>query len=103
MLRLLLFVSSFALASVVAAGQCATPEFNAPTSLRVGFRPLQITRGDFNGDGRVDFVVPSGNSPRLRFLMSNGSGVPSVFTSDVTPSRLAVADFNRDGKLDLAV
>jgi hypothetical protein len=84
-------------------GQCAAPSFNAATSVEVGIRPLEIATGDFNGDGKTDFVIPGGNSDKLRILMGNGSGVPTVVQVNFAPGRVAVADFNRDGKLDIAV
>jgi hypothetical protein len=100
MLRTLLLVSSLALASVAAVGQCASPNFNAPANLRVGFTPFQLVPGDFNSDGKIDFAVPS-NAPTLRFLLGNGTPMPTVFNSAVPSNFIAAADFNNDGKLDL--
>jgi hypothetical protein len=57
--------------------------------------------GDFNGDGWLDIAVADVSSGSL--LLGNGDGTfgtgnPIGATDDVF---LAVADFNRDGKLDL--
>jgi len=68
-----------------------------------------IAAGDFNGDGRLDLAVSSWGSTQsenLVILLGNGDG---TFTA-VSPQGLglgagqvAAADFNSDGKLDLAV
>lgn len=72
---------------------------------------------DFNGDGRDDIVtlepgcttVPcSGRSGRLRILVSEGKGkFHSGYSASLPASDNAViavvADFNKDGKLDIAV
>jgi len=92
-----------ALAAAPAAGQCDAPAFGAGVNVDVGLRPLEVARGDFNGDGKADFVVPSGNSDKIRILFGNASGVPAAAQLNIAPGRVAVADFNRDGKLDLAI
>jgi hypothetical protein len=66
--------------------------------------------GDFNHDGRDDLAVTSTvlNSQQtgvVTVLLSTGNGTFSKsanVTVGVIPSGLAVADFNGDGKLDLA-
>ncbi|MEG4636361.1 DUF4347 domain-containing protein, partial [Microcoleus sp. Aus8_D4] len=74
-------------------------------------RISDIGTGDFNGDGFLDLVVPMGenNSPKdLAILLGTGTtgsfGTPiSLFKpGKENPSGVAVADFNGDGKLDLA-
>ncbi|MEZ2284944.1 FG-GAP-like repeat-containing protein, partial [Microcoleus sp.] len=72
-----------------------------------------IGKGDFNGDGFLDLVVPMGenNSPRdLTILL--GTGTTGSFGTPISllkpggkdnPNGVAVGDFNGDGKLDLAV
>jgi hypothetical protein len=83
--------------------------FSAPTTVSVGFGPSQIAAADFNGDGKVDLVtVNTGGSPGIpsvSVLLGNGSGGFAVTTSQAVPSPmgLAVADFNADGKPDLAL
>jgi hypothetical protein len=65
--------------------------------------------GDFNGDGREDRIVfeaPAYDS--FHMLVSSGTGSYYAATSYVVPgggstSGYAVGDFNRDGKLDLAI
>ncbi len=75
--------------------------------------PLALTAGDFNGDGTPDVaLVIAGTTfatpPEVKILLGNGDG---TFRSgqDITgfdfqvPGQVAKGDFNRDGKLDLAV
>ena len=99
-----------------AALGAATPGFSlavfTPPSTGVG--PNAIVVGDFNGDGKLDIATTnSGGSVGIRtaggppgILLGNGDG---TFTAGTTPETathaliIAAADFNGDGKLDLAV
>ena len=62
--------------------------------------------GDFNGDGRPDYAVPTNAGPIIIMLGSgNGTfttGTP-INTTGFTPVSVVVDDFNGDGKQDLAV
>jgi hypothetical protein len=63
--------------------------------------------GDVNRDGIVDLVVPLGNGHGNAILIGNGNGtfqVTSRIQIDETfaPLHVAVADYNRDGFLDIA-
>jgi uncharacterized protein (TIGR03437 family) len=83
--------------------------FAAPVSYKVGPASSAIAVGDFNGDGALDLVIADfGAPPNLSFLFGKGDGTFSMatvvpFAGNAGPYALAVADFNRDGKLDLAV
>jgi hypothetical protein len=61
--------------------------------------------GDFNGDGHPDIAIITGNNANLLFILLNdGTGKFSVahsYTLPLSPTSLAVADLNHDGKLDL--
>lgn len=88
--------------------------FYAPYTFPTGTHPTGIVVADFNGDGNEDIAVANTGSNTITVLLGDGSGMSSGFTrADYTaylgsaaspfPSALAVGDFNRDGKLDLAV
>jgi len=74
------------------------------------FEPMSVTAADFNRDGRIDLAVAAENvetEPGLvSILLGNGDG---TFQSHVDypagqcSNSVSVADFNGDGKLDLAV
>ena len=69
--------------------------------------PDALAVGDFNGDGKLDFVAPEPNGA-LAYLNQGGgvfttvaSAVPA-FPSSTGAGQVVVADFNGDGKLDFA-
>ncbi len=63
--------------------------------------------GDFNGDGRPDYAVPTNTGPIVILLgAGNGTftnGTTITTTSPFEPTSVVVGDFNGDGKQDLAV
>src|SRR6202167_1238304 len=63
--------------------------------------------GDFNGDGRPDYAVPTNAGPIVILLGAvDGSfnhGTTINTTSPFEPTSVVVGDFNGDGKQDLAV
>lgn len=62
--------------------------------------------GDINGDGHLDIVGGLWIQNRVLSILGNGNGTfrdgPS-FTTSGPPRDLTLADFNRDGRLDLAI
>jgi uncharacterized protein (TIGR03437 family) len=79
--------------------------------LPVGSEPYSVVVGDFNGDGIQDLATANFVDNTVSVLLGNGSGgfaaaSGSPFSvasaTDEFPFSLAAADFNRDGKEDLA-
>jgi hypothetical protein len=65
-----------------------------------------VAVGDFNEDGKPDFVVANYNGNNVSVFLGNGDGTFQAgvnYEAGINPTSVAVADFNRDGKLDLAV
>jgi FG-GAP-like repeat len=63
--------------------------------------------GDLNRDGKQDLVVPLGNGEGNAILIGNGNGTFQVMSriqidETFAPLHVAVADYNRDGLLDIA-
>ncbi|MEH1938901.1 MAG: FG-GAP-like repeat-containing protein [Nostoc sp.] len=74
----------------------------------VGLRPYSIVVADFDKDGNTDLVTANKSSQSVSVLLGKGDGTfkPASNTSVVgfdglSPYSVAVADFNKDGKLDL--
>ncbi|HMD83957.1 MAG TPA: VCBS repeat-containing protein [Terriglobia bacterium] len=70
--------------------------------------PNWVTVGDFNGDGKLDLAVAYGYPVMsgVSILLGNGDGTfqpPVNYWFGVNNATIATADFNGDGKLDLAV
>lgn len=82
--------------------------FQSPISFAVGNSPDAIVAGDFNNDGRLDLAVANSGDNTVTLLLGNGDGTftnasGSPFTVGKAPTAIVAADFNGDGKLDLAV
>jgi hypothetical protein len=87
--------------------------FQPAVNYPAGYAPASVAVGDFNGDGKLDlavanFGIPCCSGPRgsVAILLGNGDGTfqpPSHYAAGSNPLSIATADFNNDGKLDLAV
>ncbi|MGQ0620015.1 MAG: beta strand repeat-containing protein [Panacagrimonas sp.] len=89
----------------------ASASFAAKTDFGVGDEPISITAADFNGDGRPDLAVLNRASDNISVLLNTtllGDTAPSFamaadfLVGDFSQS-LTTADFNGDGRADLAV
>ena len=74
----------------------------------VGSNPWFIAVADMNGDGKADLAMSNGGSGNVTVLLGNGDG---TFTAGLgsplgvgsSARSIAVADFNGDGRPDVAV
>ena len=82
--------------------------FGSAVSTSVGTSPYQVATGDFNRDGKLDFAAVNNGSGTVSVLLGNGDGTYAAAATSpesvgTSPSGIAAGDFNRDGRLDLAV
>jgi hypothetical protein len=90
--------------------------FSSPVNYLVGNGPTGIAVNDLNADGILDIVVANDDiiipSPynNLAILLGNGDGTfqsslnySIISSGNALPSGILVADFNGDGKLDMAI
>jgi hypothetical protein len=85
--------------------------FQAPSTITTA-PPANITAiavGDFNGDGNLDFAVLNQSTNSVVVYLGNGNGTfgAAKTTTVANPPQLTgalvAADFNKDGKADVAV
>jgi Ca2+-binding RTX toxin-like protein len=69
----------------------------------VGLFPSFVAVGDFNNDGKSDFVTTNGDST-VSVVLGGGNGIASTFgVGSGGAGSVTVSDFNGDGKSDLAI
>jgi uncharacterized protein (TIGR03437 family) len=104
----MLFRRFFYLISFVSCLCAQTFSFDLST-IPTKSTPQSLVVGDFNGDGKPDLAVSgynANNQGTVEILLGNGDDTfhsASLTLVGTTTSRIAAADFNRDGKLDVAV
>ena len=89
-----------------ATGTFTDPAANGITT--VGMGPEHLAAIDVNLDGNLDLVVANFTSGNLSLLLGKGDGTFAAATTinpgnAVKPNWVAVGDFNKDGRIDLAV
>ncbi|MBZ5570857.1 MAG: FG-GAP-like repeat-containing protein [Acidobacteriia bacterium] len=82
--------------------------FQAQTTYDVGYNPQPIAAADFNGDHVPDLAVGNFNDNTVSILVGNGSGGfiqphGPYASAPWEPYGVVAADFNGDGRVDLAV
>jgi hypothetical protein len=80
--------------------------FTRSASLAIPAQPVGLSFGDFNNDGKLDFVVVVNEKGDAVVALGDGTGkfrqLPA-FGRFSSPIQTVVGDFNRDGNLDLIV
>ncbi|MBJ6362888.1 FG-GAP-like repeat-containing protein [Paenibacillus sp. GCM10012307] len=83
--------------------------FESEVHYPVSATPRAVVVGDFNGDGKLDVAVAHTGTNTISVLLGAGDGTfPTIKTHTgdgniTSPRSLVAADFNNDGKLDLAI
>lgn len=86
--------------------------FQPATTYATGKSPVWVSTGDINGDGALDLIVANNADNTVSILLgqTNAKGNPTGlfgtrtdYSAGTGPTSIAVADFNVDSILDLAV
>lgn len=107
MKKKLLSILSLALSYSIYAQQPTPSCFNHGVDFNSGY-PYEINRGDYNGDGHDDFAVVRMFADTISIYINaavpNGFNInaPISYTTQQYPRAIATADFNKDGKSDIA-
>ncbi|MBK9715160.1 MAG: VCBS repeat-containing protein [Kouleothrix sp.] len=87
------------------------PSFAARAPFGTGASPHAVALADLDGDGKLDLISANGDASTLSVLRNTtapGAGAPSFaakidIPAGSAPAALVAADFNADGRPDLAV
>jgi hypothetical protein len=107
---------SLLLSLPITPASASTVGFRPPVDYPAGTKPRGVVVADFNGDRKMDLAVGDYGDPNVgddggvKLFLGNGDGTFQSATNTVVgknpclnPACLVSADFNGDGKLDLAV
>ena len=109
--KLDLAVCDFTGGSVIIFSGNGNGTFTRVGSFSSGLYPEGLAVADVNRDGKLDLVIANGTSGNttgqtVTVLLGNGDGsfrAPVSYPTGASPYAVVVADFNGDGKPDLAV
>jgi hypothetical protein len=90
------------------APSAAMPGFFMRDSLPAGFIPTGVVTGDFNSDGKMDFVVSNGGDNNLWIYLGNGDGsfnLPTIvpITQGESPVAVTAGHLRGPNVLDIVV
>ncbi len=100
------------LRNVSVPGTLTTGSFSSAVNFTTGTTPRDVVLGDINADGKPEMIVTNQGANTLSVFMNTSTagsistssfGTKVDFTTGATPVYVAVGDFDRDGKSDLAV
>ena len=80
--------------------------FASKVDYGIGLSSTFVATGDFNNDGKIDFVTTSTSSSKISVLINNGNSTFASkvdYTTGLDPLTVVVGDINADGKVDIAV
>ncbi|MEG4108445.1 DUF4347 domain-containing protein, partial [Microcoleus sp. S13_C5] len=88
-----------------------TPTFAPQVTFATGTRPVSVSIGDINGDGKPDLATANFNSNNVSILLNRtttGATTPTfatqvTFATNTGPNSVSIGDIDGDGKPDLAV
>jgi hypothetical protein len=99
-------LGSLSTLSLIAIAAAAQP-YNQPRVVATGSWPVGVVAADLNGDGNADLIYTdfgaTATASKTHVLLSNGDGTFQAGQKVTTAGAvIAAADFDHDGKIDLA-
>lgn len=92
------------------AGTSGNVSFNLRTNTTTASDPIEIAAEDIDGDGFLDVIVACKNTNRIQIFRSSGRTdnfitfhLPVELLTLNAPVSIAPADFDKDGKIDIAI
>ena len=95
----------------ISGGVINGSSFAAPDSFATGSKPVSVKVADIDGDGKLDIITANTGNNSISILRNKSTGVGNisfesnvdVFLPGALPVEVAIGDFNKDGRPDIAV